>query len=163
MVHAFSYAYIELCLHLGSLESTQEARVALNYPLSNSHASRFPNFPLASITRYTHAKHEPIFNFRIEKHCLVRQFAFLYSLHLFVVRTADWPTTNLNSWNVLLFSRNLIGQLSLSGPGYSRRTAIGSLQLINQVVQIRHTGEQETQWDKTNKEHTSFKMVISFV
>jgi len=63
----------------------------------------------------------------------------------------------------LLFSRNLIGQLSLSGPVYSSRTAIGSLQLINQVVQNRQTGEQETQWDKTNKEHTSFKMVISFV
>ena len=27
--HAFSCAYIELWMHLGSLESTQEARVAL--------------------------------------------------------------------------------------------------------------------------------------
>ena len=33
-------------MHLGSLESTQEARVALG----------------ASITRYTHAKHEPVVN-----------------------------------------------------------------------------------------------------
>ena len=29
LVHAFSCAYIELWMHLGSLESTQEARVAL--------------------------------------------------------------------------------------------------------------------------------------
>ena len=29
--HAFSCAYIELWMHLGSLESTQEARVALGY------------------------------------------------------------------------------------------------------------------------------------
>ena len=31
--HAFSCAYIELQMHLGSLESTQEARVALGYRL----------------------------------------------------------------------------------------------------------------------------------
>ena len=31
--HAFSCAYIELWMHLGSLESTQEARVALGYHL----------------------------------------------------------------------------------------------------------------------------------
>ena len=31
--HAFSCAYIELWMHLGSLESTQEARVALGYRL----------------------------------------------------------------------------------------------------------------------------------
>ena len=31
--HAFSCAYIELWMHLGSLESTQEARVALRYRL----------------------------------------------------------------------------------------------------------------------------------
>ena len=29
LAHAFSCAYIELWMHLGSLESTQEARVAL--------------------------------------------------------------------------------------------------------------------------------------
>ena len=29
LVHAFSWVYIELWIHLGSLESTQEARVAL--------------------------------------------------------------------------------------------------------------------------------------
>ena len=33
LVHAFSCAYIELRMHLGSLESTQEARVALGYRL----------------------------------------------------------------------------------------------------------------------------------
>ena len=42
-------------MHLGSLESTQEVRVTLLTLLSSS-----PNFPRASITRYTHAKHEPI-------------------------------------------------------------------------------------------------------
>ena len=31
--HAFSCAYIELWMHLGSLKSTQEARVALGYRL----------------------------------------------------------------------------------------------------------------------------------
>ena len=36
LVHAFSCAYIELWMHLGSLESTQEARVALGY---NSYTS----------------------------------------------------------------------------------------------------------------------------
>ena len=52
-------------MHLGSLESTQEARVALG-PLGYllEQLLRFfralQNFPRASITRYTHAKHEPI-------------------------------------------------------------------------------------------------------
>ena len=32
-VHAFSCGYIELWMHSGSLESTQEARVALGYRL----------------------------------------------------------------------------------------------------------------------------------
>ena len=39
LVHAFSCAYIELWMHLESLESTQEARVALGYASSNSYAS----------------------------------------------------------------------------------------------------------------------------
>ena len=39
LVHAFSCVYIELWIHLGSLESTQEARVALGYASSNSYAS----------------------------------------------------------------------------------------------------------------------------
>ena len=33
LVHAFSCEYIELWMHLGRLESTQEARVALGYRL----------------------------------------------------------------------------------------------------------------------------------
>ena len=33
LFHAFSCAYIELWMHLESLESTQEARVALGYRL----------------------------------------------------------------------------------------------------------------------------------
>ena len=33
LVHAFSCAYVELWMYLGSLESTQEARVALGYRL----------------------------------------------------------------------------------------------------------------------------------
>ena len=55
LVHTFSCAYSELWMHLGSLESTQEAIVATLTLLSCS-----PNFPRASIIRYTHAKHEPI-------------------------------------------------------------------------------------------------------
>ena len=58
LVHAFSCAYIELWMHLGSLESTQEARVAPRATLTLLSCS--PNFPRASVTRYTHAKHEPI-------------------------------------------------------------------------------------------------------
>ena len=64
LVHAFSCAYIELWMHLGSLESTQEARVALGSPrVTLTLLSCSPNFPRASITRYTHAKHEPILKF----------------------------------------------------------------------------------------------------
>ena len=39
LVHTFSCAYIELWMHLGSLESTQEAGVALGCASSNSYAS----------------------------------------------------------------------------------------------------------------------------
>ena len=61
LVHAFSCAYIELWMHwevwralkkLELLSATPRATLTL---LSCS-----PNFPRASITRYTHAKHEPI-------------------------------------------------------------------------------------------------------
>ena len=45
-------------MHLGGLESTQEARVALGITLM--HLSCSPNIPRASITRYRHAMHEPI-------------------------------------------------------------------------------------------------------
>ena len=39
LVHAFSCAYIEIWMHAGSLESTQEARVAFGCASSNSYAS----------------------------------------------------------------------------------------------------------------------------
>ena len=39
----------------------------------------------------------------------------------------------------------------------------GHLQLVIHVVQNHHAGEQGTQWDKTTKRVTPFKMVISFV
>ena len=74
MFHAFSCAYIEVWMHLGSLESTQEARAAL---LSCS-----PNFPRASITRYTHAKHEPILN------C-----CHLFRLQRFRFSFKNWPSS----------------------------------------------------------------------
>ena len=52
--NAFSCTYIEFWMQLGSLEST---RATL------THFSCSPNFPRASITRYTHAKHEQILNY----------------------------------------------------------------------------------------------------
>ena len=61
LVHAFSCAYIELWMYLGSLESTQEARVALVCASSNSYASLvLSKLPGETIPRYTHAKHGPI-------------------------------------------------------------------------------------------------------
>ena len=39
----------------------------------------------------------------------------------------------------------------------------GHLQLVIQVVQNHHAGEQGTQWDKTTKRLTPFQMVNSFV
>ena len=51
-------------MHLGSLESTQEARTL-------THLSCSPNFPRVSITRYTHAKYEQILNlYKINLHCI---------------------------------------------------------------------------------------------
>ena len=61
LVHAFSCAYIELRMHwevwraLKKLEFLSAAPRATLTLLSCS-----PNFPHASITRYTHAKHESI-------------------------------------------------------------------------------------------------------
>ena len=70
--------------------------------------------------------------FRIEKHSLVKHSAFLinvcYQYLNLVLRvsycflTTCWLAHNQLSWNVLLFSCNLIGQLCLSGPGYNSRT-----------------------------------------
>ena len=49
--------------HLGSLESTQEARVALGYASGNSYASFvLAKLPACSITRWCTLKHEPIVN-----------------------------------------------------------------------------------------------------
>ena len=80
--HAFSCASIELWMHLGSLEGTQKATIALGYALICSYAffvlSKI-NFPRASITRYTHAQHEQILKFRI---FCVRRF-YLAHAHLF--------------------------------------------------------------------------------
>ena len=74
--HAFSCAYIELWMHLGSLESTQKARVALGCASSSATLTYFscsPNFPRTSITRYKHAKHEQ--NFNLGMRTSVRNFA----------------------------------------------------------------------------------------
>ena len=46
LVHAFSCAYIELWMDMGSLESTQEARVALGY-ISSSYC--FASFVLPKL------------------------------------------------------------------------------------------------------------------
>ena len=65
LVRAFSCAYIELWMHLESLESTREASIALGYRLEQLlrffRSLQSPNFPRASITRYTNAKHGPFF------------------------------------------------------------------------------------------------------
>ena len=58
--HAFRCAYIELWMQLGSLESTQAARVALGSASSNSFAS----FALSKLSACIH-KHEQILNFRV--------------------------------------------------------------------------------------------------
>ena len=71
LAHALSCAYFELWMYLGILESTQEARVALGVTFTL--LSRSPNFPRASITRYTHVKHEPILN------CFARNLSFVRS------------------------------------------------------------------------------------
>ena len=46
-------------MHLGSLESTQEARVALGDSYTSFVLSKLP-----ACIRYTHAKHEQILNFK---------------------------------------------------------------------------------------------------
>ena len=62
--HAFSCAYIELWMHLGSLESTKKLELLSAAPRATlTHFSRSPNFPLVSITRYPHAKHEQILKY----------------------------------------------------------------------------------------------------
>ena len=70
--------------------------------------------------------------FRIEWCCLVKHFSFLknvcYQYVNFVLRVTYcffmswWLALNQLSWNVLLFSCNLICQLCLRGPSYSSHT-----------------------------------------
>ena len=58
MLLAVHYRVME---HLGSLESTQEARVAPGYASGNSYASFvLSKLPACSITRWCTLKHEPI-------------------------------------------------------------------------------------------------------
>ena len=60
MLLAVHYRVME---HLGSLESTQEARAALGYASGNSYASfMLSKLPACSITRWCTLKHEPIVN-----------------------------------------------------------------------------------------------------
>ena len=61
MLLAVHYRVME---HLGSLESTQEARVALGYASGNSYASFvLSKLPACAITRWCTLKHEPIVKF----------------------------------------------------------------------------------------------------
>ena len=97
LAHAFSCAYIELWMHLGNLESTQEARVAPRATLTLLSCS--PNFPRASITRYSRAKDEPILKYlsalfmattlrlfssycsQTLRHCLVFKSQYTFTSH----------------------------------------------------------------------------------
>ena len=58
LVHAFSCAYNKLWMHLGSLESTQDDLLSATPRASLT--LRSPNCTRVFITRYVHAKHEPI-------------------------------------------------------------------------------------------------------
>ena len=72
--------------------------------------------------------------FSIGKHCLVKHCIFfeerLLSIFKIVLPVTYcflmycWLAQNQLSWNVLVLSSNLIGQLCLNGPGYSGRTVI---------------------------------------
>ena len=59
------------------------------------------------------------------KHCLVKHFALLKKVRFAINVLILCLAHNQLSWNVLLFSNDLIGQLCLSGSGYSSRTVIG--------------------------------------
>ena len=59
----FLAVHYQVMEHLGSLESTQEARVALGYASGNSYTSFvLSKLPAYSITRWCTLKHEPIVN-----------------------------------------------------------------------------------------------------
>ena len=65
-------------MHLGSLENTQKAKVSLGCARATlTHFSFSPNFPRASTTRYTHAKHEQILKFSIYNMHFVLQKVYI--------------------------------------------------------------------------------------
>ena len=88
-------------MHLGSLESTQEARVALGSPRATlTLLSCSPNFPRASITRYTHAKNERILNWFLFD--FICNYALNHKNYNFL--DCDW-------FKKVLFSTNSLGKL----------------------------------------------------
>ena len=100
---------------------------------SDENARRWQNDSLCQ-TNMSPTCYSVYAKFQIEKHCLVKHFAFLknvcYQYLNFVLRvtyifffTSYWLVHNQLSWsNVLLISCNLIGQLCLSEPSHSSRT-----------------------------------------
>ena len=94
--------------------------------------------------------------------------ATLHELRVFIRhwRTGNYPATTQNSAakfrlfleRTLPFHNNPPVTLL-----YSPATPIGPLQLTVTWCKSRHAEVQEVHWDKTNKELTSFKMVIFFV
>ena len=65
MLLAVHYRVME---HLGSLESTQKARVALGYASGNSYASFvLSKLPACSITRWCTLKHEQLVNIHVAR------------------------------------------------------------------------------------------------
>ena len=86
-----------------------------------------------------------IVKFWIAKHCLVKHFAFLRNIghqYLnFVLQVASsfffkscWLAHNELSWNVLLFSCNLIGQLCLRSPGHKPQLTLSLRYCMLNVV-----------------------------
>ena len=86
-----------------------------------------------SMTAYVQKIMSPVcYKFRIQRHCLVKHFAFLKNFCYQNLNFALWVTYrffascwlahNQLKWNVLSFSSILIAQLCLSWPSYSSRT-----------------------------------------
>ena len=94
-VHAFSCAYVELWMHLGSLKSTKKARVALGCASSYSYTffvlSKLPAYIIQ--TRYTHAKHEQILNSLTTTYSLGVQQS---------ISESTWAITRSSLANILL-------------------------------------------------------------
>ena len=86
--HTSSCAYLELWMQLKSLESLpREAKVAIGCASSYSYAfSCSPNFPRASIIRYTHAKREQILKFYFSR-ARSKQYASMSTWHFFFYLT----------------------------------------------------------------------------